>query len=223
MNKTRTLENLRRILSSYKSGDTVSEDDFNELMKHFQHHEHWNTTKCPSPLHVKRIEVDKSPSGYPHNCFYVVRDDGSRIDISYKQVVEGEFPTKRKEETINPDIVFACRNAIKPMIDKFREIVFSKAKGRIVHSGLTGKEFKIETRNDFQLDHYDKDFIDVVKGFVKSNNITIDDVESVEGVSCEVRFKSEETIKSFIDYHNHNTNLRLTTPNENRTRSKSRN
>lgn len=222
MNKTKTLAKLRSILSSYNSGDIVSEDDFNELMKHFSYHEEWKTTKCPYPLNVSRIEVDKSPSGYPYNCFYVVRDDGSKIDISYKSVVDGEFPPNRKAETINPDIVSACRNSIKTTIDEIRDRIFSLAKGKVVRSGLTGNEFKIETKNDFHIDHFNQDFIDVVKGFVKSNNITIDDVESVGGVSCEVRFKSEETIKSFIEYHNTHTHLRLTTPTENLTRSKTR-
>lgn len=220
MNKTKTLAKLRSILSSYNSGDIVSEDDFNELMKHFPYHEDWSTTKCPPPLNVTRIEVDNSPNGYQYNCFYVVRSDGSRIDISYKSVVDGEFPTKRREETIHPDIVSACRNTIKPMIDEIRNRFFLLAKGSIVRSGLSNKEFKIETKNDFHIDHYNQDFIDVVRGFVKSNNIRIDDVETSDGVSCEVHFKSDEHKKSFIEYHNTHTHLRITTPTENLTRNR---
>ena len=164
MNKTKTLTRLRNILSSYHSGDVVSSDDFRELMKHFPHHEDWSTTKCPPPLNVARIEVDKSPNGYQYNCFYVVRSDGSRIDISYKSVVDGEFPTKRREETIHPDIVSACRNTIKPMIDEIRNMVFSlaKSKGSIVRSGLSNKEFKIETKNDFHIIHRKEDATSLV-------------------------------------------------------------
>ena len=71
---------FRAMLNRYSIGDRVSDDDAKDLVALMKRHdEQEEKIGCG----IDHFEVLAAPHGYAGMCFWIVRNDGSRIDISF--------------------------------------------------------------------------------------------------------------------------------------------
>jgi|UniRef100_UPI0040277EF6 hypothetical protein len=91
-------------------GYVAKEEDKKFLLSVFQNHEHW--LEKSKGQKILKIEIRRS-KGYRNSCFYLVREDGKSIDISYISAVEGKTKIK--------NIQNACRTAEKPRVIAFKK------------------------------------------------------------------------------------------------------
>jgi Protein of unknown function (DUF3223) len=69
------------MLNRYSEGAFVSDTDAKDLVALLKRHDERDEKMGPG---IDHFEVDAAPDGYAGKCFWVIRRDGSRIDISYK-------------------------------------------------------------------------------------------------------------------------------------------
>lgn len=71
---------FRTMLKRYSVGAYVSDDDTKDLTALLKRHdERDEKIGCG----IDHFEVAPAPDGYTGKCFWIVRSDGSRIDISF--------------------------------------------------------------------------------------------------------------------------------------------
>lgn len=195
--KTYQKNECKRILNDATNvalGYVAKEEDKNFLLLVFQNHKDWlQKTKGQ-----KIIKIEIRPSmGYGNKCFYIVREDGTSIDISYIAAIEGRSKSK--------DIQCACRTA-----EKARVIAFKKMVTYPFNCPIDGT--LVTCDSECHIDHYDSDFQDVVNDWVKLNG-GIDKVfrQIAEGDECDciTAFKPESGLsESFAEYSKSHSHLR---------------
>ena len=205
MNKKQQKEKCKQIL--YSNGK-ISNENQKFLLNVFENHREWNIKKG---VGVDYIYVDKAyhEKSYNQKCFYIARKDGSVTDISYNKSIHP--PSKLT------DISRACRYSIKEEIENFKSknIFFGITKCAITKTILK--------YNETHIDHYDLDFKDLVKYWLKDKDINevFDSINNTTDLTFETSFVKPELNKSFLKFHNSNTNLRAVTSNANLTRKRS--
>jgi hypothetical protein len=74
------------MLKKYEAGDQVSEDDAGHLHALLKRHDEVDEKRG---IGVSHFVVDSAPEPYTgQRCFWIIRNDGSRIDISYQHCLE---------------------------------------------------------------------------------------------------------------------------------------
>lgn len=205
MNKKEKKQKCKDILYSNKE---ISKEDKFFLINVFTNHREWDLKKG---VGVKHIYVDnaKHQKSYNQKCFYIVRNDGTVTDISYNKSIHP--PSKLT------DISTACRYAVKEEIENFKKqnIIFGISKCAITNTILKYDQTHI--------DHYDLDFKDLVKNWLKEKDISeiFKSINTTKDLTFETFFTKQELNNSFIEFHNNNTNLRAVTANSNLTRKRS--
>ena len=76
---------FRKMLNSYPTGARVSDDDAKHLLALLDRHDEKDEK---IGVGVDHFIVDAAPDGQATKCFWIVRTDGSRIDISYLHCLE---------------------------------------------------------------------------------------------------------------------------------------
>lgn len=76
---------FRAMLNRYSVGTRVSDDDAKDLLALLNRHDE-RIEKIGTG--IDHFEVESAPDGYAGKCFWIVRSDNSRIDISYKHCLE---------------------------------------------------------------------------------------------------------------------------------------
>lgn len=76
---------FRAMLNRYPVGARVSDADKKDLLAILNRHDE-RIEKIG--VGVDHFVVEAAPEGYSGKCFWIVRTDGSRIDISYKHCLE---------------------------------------------------------------------------------------------------------------------------------------
>ena len=192
MTQKTIIERCRSILNKTPVNGFVREaDDFNFLMKSF--------ALCPyfdmKTQGQKIKEIQKRQSGiYGTCCFYLIREDGTCTDISYRKMFRKDPQTD--------DVLAALRTAIDPIISEFRQKF---------------KPFEYEGRyinnvEDTDVDHYDLKFSVLAsmwiekKGGVAELFKKVNATDDGSAITC---FTDENLNKDFIDFHNGHTNLRF--------------
>lgn len=157
------------------------------LMKH----PHWEKKIGDGYDH---IEVRRGL--YGKKGFFIVRSDGSSIDISYRKAIYS-YPSKRAE------VMKACRTAISPIIEMFRNQIVLPFKCPITGEIVTNI-------SDVHIDHYDKTFKDLFDVWMKDKNVDelYDKIVRSKDDSGEVRFSDPYITMDFYQFHNSNTHLR---------------
>ena len=205
MNKKQQREKCKEIL--YSDGK-ISNEDQKFLIDVFKNHREWEMKKG---VGIDYIYVGKAyhEKSYNQKCFYIARKDGSYTDISYVKSIHP--PSKLT------DISNACRYSVKQEIENFKSnnIIFGVTKCAITKTILK--------HNETHIDHYDLDFKDLVKQWLKDKDVNevFNSINSTQDLTFETKFIKPELNKSFLNFHNSNTNLRAVTSNANLTRKKS--
>jgi hypothetical protein len=204
MNKKEKKEKCREILYSNKE---ISKKNQIFLVDVFKNHREWNVKKGVGVDYIY-VDVAHHDKSYNQKCFYIARKDGSVTDISYNKSIHP--PSKFT------DISTACRYSVKEEIEKFKtqNIIFGITKCAITNTILKYDETHI--------DHYDLDFEDLVKYWLKEKNVNeiFKSINTTKDLTFETFFTKQELNSSFIEFHNSNTNLRAVTANANLTRKK---
>lgn len=175
-------------------GYVAKEEDKKFLLSVFQNHEHW--LEKSKGQKILKIEIRRS-KGYRNSCFYLVREDGKSIDISYISAVEGKTKIK--------NIQNACRTAEKPRVIAFKKTVTYPFYCPIDDTLVTCDA-------ECHIDHYNSDFRDVVNDWVKLNG-GVDEVfrQIAEGDECDciTAFKPESCLAdSFAEYSKSHSHIR---------------
>lgn len=76
------------MLNRYSVGHRVLEDDSKDLTALLKRHDE-RDEKIGSGIDY--FEVNAAPDGYVGKCFWIVRTDGSRIDISFQHCLKAKI------------------------------------------------------------------------------------------------------------------------------------
>ena len=199
-------EKCKKILNSYKSGDRLNLFDEEFMISFFMQLAKSYKLKGQN---IVAIYVRKS-AHFPNQQFWIKREDGTETDISYLSCIN---PPKPIDE-----IKAACRRAVESIIKEYKfKHVYPTT------SDLSGQS--IQCPDDAEVDHYDMDFVELVRNWVSLNGgeeKVHSKINETEDGSEKTEFTDRALVESFIQYHNSNTHLRLITVEENRKRKKKR-
>ena len=199
-------EKCKKILNSYKSGDRLNLFDEEFMISFFMQLAKSYKLKGQN---IVAIYVRKS-AHFPNQQFWIKREDGTETDISYLSCIN---PPKPIDE-----IKAACRRAVESIIKEYKfKHVYPTT------SDLSGQP--IQCPDDAEVDHYDMDFVELVRNWVSLNGgeeKVHSKINETEDGSEKTEFTDRALVESFIQYHNSNTHLRLITVEENRKRKKKR-
>lgn len=154
---------------------------------------------------VRTIEVRPTPDfGKNTRGFWLVREDGSETDFSYRKCLEGGQSYRIK-------FLAACRFAIKDHVAEFKEEFFRVAPSPTCT--LTGTPIAPENSH---VDHTPPYTFDrIVQAFVTLNALDMDDpgltMGGVDGLLVPL-FASPTMRDRFVTFHNNYTTLRVISP-----------
>lgn len=192
MTQKAIIDRCKSILDKTSINGFVGEpDDFNFLMESF--------ALCPyfdmktQGQSIKAIQ--KRQSGiYRTCCFYLIREDDTCTDISYRKMFRKDPQTD--------DVLAALRTAIDPIISEFR-----RSFKPFVYEGRY-----IDNVEDTDVDHYDLKFRELAsiwiekKGGVAELFTKVNATEVGSAITC---FTDEMLNEDFREFHNDHTHLRF--------------
>ena len=123
--------------------------------------------------------------------FYIEREDGSETDFSYVKCISPKSKSDRIKEIL--------RELIREQTIEYKTKYFaenSDSRGFVI-CPETNLKMK---RNDSHLDHYPKQFNEIVADWFAVNNLTFDSLEILSGDECWT-LKDRKLSKSFFAYH----------------------
>lgn len=175
----------------------------------FSNHGNWDL-KCG--VGISHISISKSPN-HPTKCFYIHRIDGTFTDIGISAALSPPTPYQK--------MAMACRTAILPSIELFRESVnYGKQRCSITNTILT--------RDNSHIDHHTPQFNEIVRDWMIASSLTYEQimfivndviVKNVDNSSL-TSFTSDELACDFRNYHDSVAVLRCITGKENLKREK---
>ncbi len=194
--KKEALNHYKTILNSYDFGETISNQNFSDLLDLLETHPEV-TEKVG--VGIESIRVAKLK--YNTKAFELVRFDGSTEYFSY---------TKRINAPKNDFTKFreACRQVIQEDLRKVKLEYFEKySKKGQVKCQETGSLSKYEELN---VDHRQPNtFSVIVDRFIELNNIDIQRIEYIPVDGGPNELADEELKTKFKQYHKNKANLRI--------------
>ncbi len=194
--KKEALNHYKTILNSYDFGETISSQNFSDLLDLLETHPEV-TEKVG--VGIESIRVAKLK--YNTKAFELVRFDGSTEYFSY---------TKRINAPKNDFTKFreACRQVIQEDLRKVKLEYFEKySKKGQVKCQETGSLSKYEELN---VDHRQPNtFSVIVDRFIELNNIDIQRIEYIPVDGGPNELADEELKTKFKQYHKDKANLRI--------------
>jgi hypothetical protein len=134
-------------------------------------------------------------------CFWIRRADNSITDFSYTKCING------KDHPIQ-DFMVACRKAVEDHVFWVKMDLFKKQNvdGFII-CPITGEKVDFPS---IHLDHHSPKFRDIVKAFIKENNIEVTPFLFIrEDGQFGVKFALQKHSDAFLEYHNKVATYRL--------------
>ena len=200
-----TKENLMKmvqsIVSSYQDGVHISDDHKKFMLSIFSHH---RNSESKFGCGVKDLVIRKTPA-YGSRCFFIIRNDGTEIDISAKECI---YPSSH---TIN--VTLSAREEIQPQINMFKHNNDIPEQCELCECGIN-KTDKTE------VDHIIL-FSDLFNGFLQHYAITIEDIEVEDHENgLTMKFKDRQQAKCWFVYHQTHATLRHVHAECNRKRKK---
>ena len=195
----------REILHSVPDGNLISGHDHSFLVDLFQYHDEWKekTKGC-----LIGITTGISASGT--RCFYIIREDKTCIDISFKHSVK-KIPTRRLRKRLPQYLVDyknAARTAVIEQISSFRRhALASNACCPISHIPLSAENSEVDHTAPLTFDRLLHDF--TKKHEIDPSNVS---VGSVDGTIA--RFDNDTLSDIWASYHKEHACLRLISKSE---------
>jgi hypothetical protein len=153
---------------------------------------------------IAAIEVRPTEFGKNTRGFWLVREDGSETDFSYRKCVDNEQTYRKK-------FLAACRFAVKDHIAEFKDEFFRVAP--VPSCALTGAPIAPENSHVDHTPPYT--FERIVQAFVTLNALDMDDpaltLGGQDGVLVPL-FSSLIMRDRFVAFHNNFATLRVISP-----------
>lgn len=197
--KTQLSKYVREMLASYDPGETlaIKDDEFiRELI--------WKHPRQEEKIGVgiKNIVVKKDPIYKIHKQFWIIRDDGSEIDFSYRKCCFGDISTI--------DLFrHACRSAVASVIIIFK---IERLKDYPVCPYMNLPLTKENSHVDHKMP---ATFNKIVDQFIEDYDVNLDAVIIVGEI--QKRFKHEWLTREFRKYHDSVAILQLVSAEANQT------
>lgn len=196
--KSELQERVKRILWSYKDGQTLATDDFEFMLDLLQNHPRAETKKVAG---VAYMLVKKNPIYHGTRSFYLVRHDGTETDFSY---IECITPTPKRKK-----VKMACRVLVEPYTIEFKRRFFDERGGAAICE-LTREEIHFIGSH---VDHVPpKTFDALFAQFICYYDIDIEAVEfKDECVDNKIQDElADENLSTlWVKWHNEHAELRV--------------
>lgn len=134
-------------------------------------------------------------------CFWIRRMDNSITDFSYVKCINGK-------EHPNQDLMVACRKAVEDHVFWIKMKMFQEQNmDGLIKCPITGEMVDFPS---IHLDHHVPKFRDIVKTFIKDNNIEVTPFLFLrEDGQFGVRFALKKHADAFLEHHNKVATYRL--------------
>ena len=215
----------RSILNSYRFGQSLNDNDFDDLMALLNYEHQLGIAQSPqiqvtgelanefednSEVLVENIIVSKVQ--FSTKCFEVFYSDNTSYYISYLMIIN------RKGYTSETLFSTVCRNCIqKDLMDVKREYFKKHAvQGKVKCQETT----VLSTWEELVVDHRQPNTLSViVDRFKEVNNIVLDNLEYKTTKDNLIIFKDPELVRRFVLYHQNKATLRIVRKECNSSRS----
>ena len=205
-------QKVKNMLAERPFGYVYTEDEQVLLDEFFSHHPNWEQKRGCG---IKNYYVGK---GQNTTCFWIKRVDGTETDIGINKVL-GRPWKQEAPPVLLYDVKRACRHAVKPLIDGFRERV--QLPFVCIVSGKM-----VTSKDDMEVDHVNDRFCDVFKGWwegkseAEQERIRQAVNPSTDGCT-ETYFTDASIAADFAAYHKTHTHLRAISKEANQKRGTS--
>lgn len=218
--KKAALLHYKTILNSYNFGQSLSDNDFNDLVdlldyesENFQEEIEENEIesyeiKFPNDsvdkesFELKLVDIKVSRVQFNTKCFEIFFNDKTSYYISYIMIINNT-------KVSNADYFSkSCRNAIQEDIRKLKQVFFDtySVKGQ-VKCQESGQLSKWE---ELAVDHRQPNTLSIIiDRFKEVYNINIDELEFDVSEDNRVIFKDKKIEELFRAYHKEKANLRI--------------
>lgn len=187
-----TLTNYCKFVLNNAEIDTILRGEWEEVMKDvLRMHEDFLGKTLGKPF---EIGVRQCPVNWRNRQFYILRQDGSDTDFSYRIAISSKGKLSHLKATL--------RDAINSQTIDYKTKYFEDNADRqgYVKCPETGLKIK---KKDCHIDHFPTQFDEIIKGWAELNNISSEEVVLVPPPdNGTVWFmQDEELLQSFKDYH----------------------
>jgi len=148
-----------------------------------------------------QIGVTTCPVNPKNRHFYILREDGSSTDFSYYKALSAK--------SHKTEVKKALRDCVKDQVMTFKENYFKEnAKGAYCICPETGLKI---TKKTSHLDHYPKQFDELVADWLKVKGLKLDDVELLPSKDNDTQdfLKDADLAEDFYQYHLANAEYRV--------------
>jgi hypothetical protein len=209
--KKDALEYYKNILNSYKFGQSLNENDFEDILDlldydySFYHSENENSEEnlveeVETNIEIKEIRIAKVQ--FNTKCFEIVWSNLETEIISFRMIINRPKINKHTSFSI------ACRNVIQNDLTLVKQKYFSMISEKgFVKCQETNEMAKWE---DLAIDHRQPNtFSIIVDRFKEIKNINVEEIEYYVDENNFFLFKNEKLTTEFQQYHKEKANLRI--------------
>lgn len=194
-------EKVHDILNSYNIGEYIDKDDFDNMIEVLNNHPEKEKKIGPG---INKIGIEKND--FNHRQFFLLRNDGTKEHFSY---VKCYCPKKMFSEFSS-----AMRRVIRDQIVDFKIKNFKK--GMLCPISQT----QLLMADDIHVDHENPTFEQIVRSFIKENNINVENIVYEKVVTGGRECADIDLNKKFYDFHKKEAKLRILSVKANLTRKK---
>jgi len=195
--KAQALEYFSRKLRAMKNRGLFWDEELYDLFRH-----HPRFLEKTRGLAVKGFLVKDNPLRKDSFRVYVVLENGSAVDFSYRKCIEAAFDPAARARIHRLNVIQAFRRAVGDQIVEFKE---SRRFGRYVmlDDGTLAGYDEVHV-------HHEPPFEKLLEEFLKSKGLTLDQVpikEAEDGISYDL---SDEKLKEeWREFHRKRAKLKL--------------
>lgn len=195
--KKNALEYYRNILNSYKFGQSLSENDFEDVLELIKYDFSFYDSE---DLDINDIRIAKVQ--FNTKCFEIVWSNLDTEIISFIMIIN------RPKINLHTSFSIACRNVIQNDLIHVKQKYFSEnSKKGFVKCQETNEIAKWE---ELAVDHRQPNtFSIIVDRFKEVKNINVDEVDYYVDENNFFLFKDEKIAAEFKEYHKMKANLRI--------------
>lgn len=194
---------FQKILKESELDVSLSGEELDDCLHLFSRHPEFDEKRGCG---IKHVQVTINPV-YGDRCFWLIRSDGSAIDISYLTCVKAKKKSQREQ------MMAACRHAVVDQILDYKRWKFGDK--FLINCDMTGR---LVSKDDADIDHVIP-FVQLVERFIQRFRIDVESILFVEnefGVS--VDFGDEHLKKSWQLFHQQNAVLQVAHRKENQSK-----
>ncbi len=201
--KKNALEYYRNILNSYKFGQSLSENDFEDVLELINYDLSFNDSENETEENILEInDIRIAKVQFSTKCFEIVWSNLETDIISFRMMIN------RPKMNLHTSFSIACRNVIQNDLTNVKQKYFSENSEKgFVKCQETNEMAKWE---DLAVDHRQPNtFSVIVDRFKEVKNIKVEEIEYYIDENNFFLFKDENLTSEFQEYHKAKANLRI--------------